>query len=129
MPDSINYIDWLKRGEHDLIVAESAFQDSDFTDTICHLAHQATEKYLKSAWLFYNKVPPRTHDLMKLLSFLIQYEKNFEDFKEKCRFINLFFIETKYPSNQPWLPSREDAKKILTSTREIFDFVQKKLNG
>ncbi|MFP3042517.1 HEPN domain-containing protein [Treponema primitia] len=66
-------------------------------EIICYLCAQAVEKYLKGFLIFNDIVPERTHNLVYLNSICIEKDKNFENIKTKCNFLNRFANDIRYP--------------------------------
>ena len=60
---------WFKKADSDLksLKILLSADDSETYGTICYLAQQATEKYLKGFLLLKGVEPPKTHDLNHLL--------------------------------------------------------------
>lgn len=85
--DSKNYKDWYERAGHDIKDAEILFNEGGYSDTICYLAHQAVEKYLKGFLLFNNTDYPFIHDLVKLLRLCSEFDSNIIDYLDECKTI------------------------------------------
>ncbi|KKQ32270.1 MAG: HEPN domain protein [candidate division TM6 bacterium GW2011_GWF2_37_49] len=64
--------DWLFKAKSDLKSAKKLSKDDDETlDTAAYHTQQCVEKTLKAFLVFNNRVPPRTHDLEKLLELCV----------------------------------------------------------
>lgn len=54
-------------------------------------------------------------------------EKGFSILREACRFLNDFYVDTRYPAFWPVGRTKEEAEKAKKAAEEIKDFVKKKL--
>lgn len=86
---------WLNGADHDLKAAESLFESEKY-DWCLFLAHLVLEKTLKAIFVSkYNKVPPKTHNLVKLAE-----QSSIDLTAEKKIFfdeVNAFNLEARYP--------------------------------
>lgn len=122
--DSTNYKDWLEKGEHDLEDAQRLLENDGYTDTICFLAQQAAEKYLKG-YLVFKKINPRPlHHLEELAKDCAGFEKGFLDWLDECRVLTRYYIETRYPPLVPIEYSKTEAKKAIKTAEDIIEFVK-----
>lgn len=121
------YLDWLNQAENDLQWAEHSRNGGFFSQT-CFIAQQASEKTLKAYCFFKGFDIVRTHSLYQIVKQLGengQLEKN-------ARELDLYYISARYPdalpSGAPYeIITEEQADKALTSAREIFSTIQKRL--
>jgi len=66
---------WVRKAEVDTTGASQlARAKPALNDLVCFHCQQAAEKYLKALMLELGLVPPRTHDLPKLLSALLPHD-------------------------------------------------------
>lgn len=114
--DELKYIQWDLKGK--LYVA------------VCFWSQQVVEKALKALWAFYEQKPIKIHSLERLALGIEKKEPMIKKFKEKLRFLDKFYIATRY-ANSHLLGGElkeSDALKAKEYAEEIFDFVKKKLS-
>ena len=117
---------WLAMVQYDLKTADQMFQTGRYVYVIfmCHLAVEKALKALVSSES--NKIPPKTHDLIYLLS-LASFElpQNLLDF---IGVINDAAIVTRYPEDLSKLVSsypKNITQKYLINTRELIKCITK----
>jgi len=87
---------WVSFFLGDLKAANVMFREEMYNHACFH-AHQATEKALKG-FLEENKIaPPKTHNLIQLTEQCQIIDVNFSNILPKVRFLNRFYIPTRYP--------------------------------
>lgn len=123
--DSKEYIDWFKKGDRDLGSAIVLFNDGDYLDSVGYHLHQSIEKYLKGFLLYYNYDYPFIHDLKKLLEICAKFDKHILDYTEECIRMNGYFIEVKYPSDEPKEYNAVEIKKSISMTEFIIKYISK----
>jgi HEPN domain-containing protein len=114
--------DWFLRGNRDLADAKILLREKGSTETICFLAHQAVEKYLKGFLVYNNVNPRRTHELVDLINRCADIDKDFLDFREEVKSLNPYYIEARYPLGSPIEYPREDAVEAIEIAERIIDF-------
>ena len=117
--------DWLNRANHDISDANLLFRDGGYADTVCFLCHQAVEKYLKGYLLAKGIEYPRIHNLPELLDLCVEMNGEFVDFIDNTKYLNQFYIESRYPIDPPCLPSKKETKQAIEATEEIIGFIQR----
>ena len=88
--------------------------------------HQAAEKYLKAALLNLGQEPPRTHDLLRLLSLLAPELPNDDERVIAASTLALFGVASRYPGDLPEV-NVEDAKRAQSAALKLRTFVRSKL--
>ncbi|MCX6258500.1 MAG: HEPN domain-containing protein [Bacteroidia bacterium] len=112
---------WIEQAKDDWNAAEVLLQSHNFIQSL-FFAHLVIEKLCKSLWIKYNSesVPPRTHNLIYLLSFTpLKLTEEQNDFLLK---LNRFQMEGRYPdyfSNMYDICNESFTKEILTSTDQF----------
>lgn len=119
--------EWFIKADHDINSAEIIFNEKGFTDTICFLCHQATEKYLKGYLVFNNINPKKTHELSELVQCCGKIDKDILDYLEEVSILNHYYIEARYPIDAPTVYSCEEAKKAIKITESIIQFIKDKI--
>lgn len=116
--------EWIEKAEEDFSFASSALGLVNYFLQICFHFHQAAEKYLK-AFIIANELQFRpVHNLMELLEIRKDKEPRVKDIEEDCRYLNPFYIETRYPVHWPTRYDEETAIKARDSLRRIRDWIR-----
>lgn len=122
--------DWLKFAEENLLLAHSGMgEDFSPLHTICFLCQGSAEKYLK-AFLIWNEWNlKKTHDMVDLLTYCIDYDSGFGTFKKECLLLNDYITEGRYPGDLPFESiSEQDAEEALEAADKIEDYVLEKID-
>lgn len=118
---------WLDKANDDMAFAKASFHEGlEFYPQICFYLHQSVEKYLK-AYIIANKLDlKRIHDLTELVRLCTESNSEFDKFYDKVKFLNPFYIGTRYPDFIISV-NKSDAEKALQVSEEIAVFVKSKL--
>ncbi|MEM4561965.1 MAG: HEPN domain-containing protein [Desulfurococcaceae archaeon] len=112
-------LDWLESALVDLNEAREACRRGSYHLAL-FLAHQAVEKALKAYIIgFKRKLPPRSHDLVELLS-LAELQLNPQDF-ELVSELSPYYVVARYPNaglRKPWIEIRQGTAQRLLSVAE-----------
>jgi len=120
--------EWMEKAEEDYGFACAAIETTDYFAQVCFHFQQAAEKYLKT-FIVANKLEFRAvHNLLELLQIAKQSEPNIEELEQACRFLNPFYIDTRYPVHWPANYDKDTAVKAKEETRKIRDWIKKSLN-
>ncbi|AKL94727.1 hypothetical protein CACET_c12620 [Clostridium aceticum] len=125
MVDTKRYIDWFKMALKDLNSAEILYKHDADLGIVCFHCQQAIEKYLKGYLIAQTGVLQEGHSLVKLCKKASDYDKNFKDYVKDCAFINTFYIETRYPAEDPMIVSKEEVEECLSITKSIIKYVDR----
>jgi HEPN domain-containing protein len=119
--------EWLKKADEDLEFATSVVEESTFYAQICFHFHQASEKYLKSFIIAQDLEFKKIHDLQVLLKSCLTKEPNLQELMDDCRFLNRFYIDTRYPVHWPTRYTKEEAIKARKAAEHIRDMIKSAL--
>jgi HEPN domain-containing protein len=124
--DSKNFEDWLNKAENDLKAAEGIlyYYEDPPTDTICYHCHQVAEKALKGFLIYSQGDIPKTHDLIELLNLSIHLNGTLAKLIEEVEILNKYYIEAKYPPDQPILYPKEEAKEVTEKAKLIMETIR-----
>ena len=111
--------EWLKKADEDLEFAISVIEDSTFYAQICFHFHQAAEKYLKSFIIARDLEFKKIHDLTVLLKSCLGKKPDLKILMDDCRFLNGFYIDTRYPVHWPTQYTKEEALKAKKAAKHI----------
>jgi HEPN domain-containing protein len=129
MADQQVVIEWLKKADEDFEFAVSIIEDSTYYAQICFHFHQAAEKYFKSFIIAWDLEFKKIHDLPVLLKLCIDKEPSLKAVMDDCKFLNRFYIDTRYPVHWPTQYTKEEALKAKTATKNIRTIVKKNLKS
>lgn len=127
MVDTTRYLDWLEMAKKDLKGAEILFEyDGDY-GLICFHCQQAIEKYLKGYLISKTGILQEGHSLVKLCKKAIDFNDVFKEFLKDCAFVNTYYIETRYPSEDPLNITEEEVLTCFSITRSIMELIDNNL--
>jgi HEPN domain-containing protein len=114
---------WLNKGEEELRSAEylSTMHHPTPDETICYLCQQSAEKYLKGFLFLCDIEPPKTHDLIELITMCLPYNNNFSVLMPKAQVLTNYGVMPRYP-NELHITG-DDARVALQYARDIKDYV------
>lgn len=118
------YLDWFRQAENDWEWGNHT-RDSGFYAQACFISQQVAEKALKSLCLFYKLDTIRTHSVRKIAQEL-GINGNIE---EIGKYLDLFYIPTRYPDSLPeGAPfesfTKEQARDALDKALFILNYVK-----
>jgi HEPN domain-containing protein len=122
--------DWLRFAEENILLARSGMKE-EFSPyhTICFLCQGSAEKYLKAFLVWNGWELKKTHDLVELLGYCVDYDTGFEAFKEECLLLNEYITEGRYPGDLPFEGITEkDAQAAVDAAGKIETFVLEKID-
>lgn len=128
MSNQENY--WLKTAQYDLDTAESMLKAGRYL-YVGFMCHQSVEKLLKGIYSYkFNSVPPRIHNLAKLLK-LVDLDKEIPlDLLEFLNALNPLNIASRYPDEELDLINDIDhdyATTLLKNCGRLFMWLKNKL--
>jgi len=90
-----------------------------------HKSKQTIEKYLKGYLISKTGVINEGHSLVKLCKEAQKYNENFKNFLKDCALVNSYYIETRYPAEEPLYVEEEEVLECMRITEEIMNFIDK----
>lgn len=123
---------WLKFCDEDLRAADATLKDNIFS-AVCFHSQQAVEKAIKAIVLAKLGKVPRDHSLLRLAE-MSDDKELFELHKEELRFLDMFYVPTRYPDALPGslpegLPNEEDAEKAVVCAKKVVKFIKRRLSN
>lgn len=117
--------EWVEKAEEDFGFASSSLKlENNYFTQVCFHFHQSAEKYLK-AFIIANKLEFRPiHNLLELLEICKQKQIGIKEIEGSCRYLNPFYIETRYPVHWPTQYDKQTANKARDSAEEIRKWVR-----
>lgn len=107
---------WFFIAEKDLNRVEIILNAGDLADAGVHL-QQAID--LKGYLLSRGWKLERTHNLIKLLDYAVDFDPSFEDFRELCQRATTYYIIDRYPFFISEEPTEEEIRKGLIKAKEL----------
>jgi len=116
--------EWIEKAEEDFGFASISIKHTTYFAQICFHFQQAAEKYLK-AFIIANGLEFRpVHNLLELLEICKQKEPKIKEIERACRYLNPFYIDTRYPVHWPTRYNRKIAVKARDSTEKIREWIR-----
>src|SRR4029079_13684266 len=102
--------DWIAKAENDLLNIRNNLSSLEIPwDTICFHAQQAAEKFLKAFLIRKRVLPPRTHDLLTLVTEAAAFDAGLKRLEQDCQALTDFAVAARYPSERGE-PGEEDGR-------------------
>lgn len=121
--------EWLNKADEDFEFAISVIEDSNFFSQICFHFHQAAEKYLKSFVVAWDLEFKKIHDLPVLLKACLAKDSRLANLSEDCKFLNGFYIDTRYPVHWSTKYTKEEALRAKDAAEHIRNEIKKVLES
>lgn len=118
---------WFILADEELLYARAGFRETTNYRYVCFDCQQIAEKYLKGYLQFSTISFPKTHNLIELLSLAAETNKNFINFTDKCKILDRYYIETRYPGGSIEIFSKKQAAEALEIAGEVIDFIVAKV--
>jgi HEPN domain-containing protein len=112
--------EWITKADEDFEFARINLEENKpFFSQICFHFHQAAEKYLK-AYIVANDLEfKKIHDLPVLLKFCTARLPELKSILEECKFLNRYYIDTRYPVHWPTHYTQKEASKAKSAANKI----------
>ena len=125
---SDEYKTWFTRADDYLKWTKDNLKNGNYP-LVCFLSQQAIEIAFKGFIYFKDKVPPKTHDLIKVLDDAKSLGLEIgEELSEKLDIISDYYFESRYPDVEDRsLDNKQIAEKALESAIEIVKKVKSSL--
>ena len=112
--------EWLTKAWHHFSSGKLLYEAHHYTDVIAVDLHYAAEIILKSFMAYENKKIQKTHDLNELSLLTKDYISFITEEEELMAIITKYHIKGSYPTRDRRMPPREEIKKVLDFTNELF---------
>ncbi|MBX3379860.1 MAG: HEPN domain-containing protein [Phycisphaeraceae bacterium] len=123
-PDpSLNVPEWVSKAEGDLATAtrEFAVVTKPNYDSVCFHSQQCAEKLLKALIAARGEIPPKTHDLNRLLELARTGDDRLSFDAKVLAELTSVAVDVRYPG---FGASRDDAAKALAFAKEAWDRIR-----
>lgn len=100
--NELNIKEWIKKTNEDELSCRSLLKHKDASPTsVCFLAQQMAEKYLKALLIFHQKSFPKIHDLKRIATLIEPFEQNIFELEKEFNVLNKYYATTRYPGDFP----------------------------
>lgn len=123
MVDSQHYFDWITMAKKDYRAAQILLEHGADNSLVCFHCQQAIEKYFKGYLLKKSNSLVEGHGLIKLCKLCESYHRDFHNFLKDVAFINEYYLETRYPADEPLIVSDEDTRECMAITEKVLNFI------
>lgn len=103
-------------------------EEGNYYSQIYFHFQQSAEKYLKVFIIYSNLEFRKILNLLELLGQCASVDSSFKEIEKECKFLNPFYIITRYPLVENIEVSRDVVYKAMESVRKIKEFVNAKLS-
>lgn len=125
MPNS--YQVWLEKSEENLKWAEDNLKAGNFP-LVCYLSQQAVELLLKGYIYSQNKIPPKTHQLIRLAKVSEKLGLKVKSLLPKLAILSEYYLESRYPDQlEKNLDNKKVAAMACKDARKIYEEIVKLL--
>ena len=119
--------EWVTKAEGDYVTArrERFARRAPNYDAACFHAQQTAEKYLKAFLQEHQIPPPRTHDLVELLSLCQPIEPTLALIEPDLKSLSGYSVAIRYPGQTS---AKEDALQAIHQAGIVRHFIRARLN-
>lgn len=126
MVDTLKYREWFEIADKDLNGAKILYEHgADYGLVLFHL-QQAVEKYFKGYLIYKTGMLQGGHSLIKLCKKACEFDSEFRKYIKDAAFLNGYYIETRYPAEDPLIADNEDVEDGMNFTVEITNLIKKR---
>jgi HEPN domain-containing protein len=68
------------------------------------------------------------HSLIKLCKKASEFDSEFRSYIKDCAFLNGYYIETRYPAEDPLIAEKDDVEEGMQITLNILNSINKKIS-
>ncbi len=120
---------WIRIAEENLIFAKSGMEQ-DFAPyhSICFMAQNSGEKYLKAFLISKGWELEKIHDSSQLLEHCCKYDNSFQELYSDCEVLNRYIIASRYPEDITYESiGKKNAEEAIQAAENIEKFVLNKI--
>jgi len=118
---------WFKLCNDDLEYALLGLKRGVIYNLVCFHCQQAVEKCLKGFLTLSGIRFHKTHKLEELAKLCEKENINFSDYLEKAKYLDGFYIETRYAGGAFGEYGKREAEKAIEYAQEIINFTKSKI--
>jgi len=125
MIDSKRHRDWLDKAAKDINSAKVLKEHDCGNDVVAFHCQQAIEKILKAYIIFNTGFIISSHSLIFLCKEASKFNVSLRTYIKDCAFVNQFYIETRYPADDPLIVTDEEAGECISIASTIYEHIHK----
>lgn len=123
MVDTRRHSEWFSMALKDLDGAKILLEHGADFGLVCFHCQQAIEKYLKGYLILMTGRLYEGHSLIKLCKSAMEHGDGFAGFLKDFSFVNSFYIETRYPAEEPIKVTEEDVLECIKIAEGAISFI------
>ena len=120
MVDTLRYKDWMEKAQRDVKSAKILKEHDCGSDVVAFHCQQAAEKALKAYLIVNGEGIVSGHSLIYLCKLSEKHDAKFKKFIKDCGFLNQYYIETRYPADNPLIVSEYEAEECIKIAEEVY---------
>lgn len=120
---------WFAKARSDLLSIENNISAERVPwDVVTYHAQQAAEKYLKGFLVHNGVIPPKIHDLARLLDLCLHHDPALDQLRTDCIDLTDAGFRSRYPG-MPDDPDESDARSAVAMCHLICDAVRGRISS
>jgi HEPN domain-containing protein len=124
MVDTLRHIDWIDAANRDLNAANILLNHECGNDLVAFHCQQCVEKSLKAYLIFKGKGIVSTHSLIYLCKLCQSIDPVFRQHIKDCGFLNQYYVETRYPADEPMKIDDYEINECIKISSDIFAYIK-----
>lgn len=121
--DSKRYFDWLYHSHQDNLAAKLLSDDVRCYNAVAFHCQQCIEKALKAYLLYKTRRLYDGHNLTWLCRQAANIDTHFMRWLSKCSNLNRYYIETRYPADEPMDIDTATVTELRDATEDMLTFI------
>ena len=113
MVDSMRYKDWFEKANRYLKSAKILLENDCGNDIVAFHCQHSIEKYFKGFLIRETGETIEGHSLLYLCKKAAEINNIFKNEIKNCAFVNQYYIETRYPADNPLIVTDEEANECI----------------
>lgn len=127
MVDTLRYKDWIEKAERDIKSAKVLKEHNCGNDVVAFHCQQSVEKSLKAYLMSKGEGIVSGHSLIYLCKLSEKHNSEFKKYIKDCGFLNQYYIETRYPADNPLIISDYEAEECIDIAEKVCKIVMDKI--
>jgi len=125
--DSRHYSDWLDYSHDDLVAAKVLRENPQCANAAAFHCQQCIEKVLKAYILYRTGQSVDGQNLTWLCKKAAKLNGDFSQWLDESAYLNRYYIQTRYPSDNPQDISQKQLDRAYTMANDMFYMIQAEL--
>lgn len=117
---------WFKKADEDLAMIDIGMAGHAPWPQLCIHAQQLAEKYLKGFLVFHGVLPPKIHDLERLLDLCASHDQSLASLREDCLSLTGAGSRSRYPG---WddVPDESEGRSVVEAARRVRNAIRQRV--